>query len=117
MQSGRSVAAHPKLPRRQSVYALHRSRARAQCGCSASPRWNRMAAASLWRARPEESDRSQTCQLTPDNSRLVMAHEAAAVSKVRLYLEAKGLVDRDTFSKVRFPAHSGLAKSNLSLDI
>jgi hypothetical protein len=30
----------------------------------------------------------------------VMAHESAAASKVRLYLEASGLIDRDTFSKV-----------------
>jgi hypothetical protein len=29
-----------------------------------------------------------------------MATESAAVGKVRLYLEAAGLVDRDTFSKV-----------------
>jgi hypothetical protein len=29
-----------------------------------------------------------------------MAHESAAVGKVRLYLEAAGLIDRDTFSKV-----------------
>ena len=30
-----------------------------------------------------------------------MAHESAACGKVRLYIECAGLVDRDTFSKVR----------------
>jgi hypothetical protein len=35
-----------------------------------------------------------------------MANETAAVGKVRLYLEAKGLIDRDTFSKVKIVSRS-----------
>jgi hypothetical protein len=42
----------------------------------------------------------------------IMAHETAAVGKVRLYLEAKGLVDRDTFSKVKIVSQSHCPASN-----